>query len=101
MITDDINHDGHLNVMLVGNSYGADVVTGRYAAHTGWVMTGDGQGNFRAMPHQASDFFADGDCQDIAQVTSVQGDVLYVISQHNGRLLAFAPYENRTAATAE
>ena len=89
LATGDVNQDGHLDLLLVGNSYAPDVVTGRYDALVGKVLVGDGRGNFSPLDQQRSGFFADGDCQSIVGVSLGQGDTLYVVSQHNDRLVAF------------
>ena len=85
----DVTNDGFPDILLVGNSYASDVVTGRYDALVGLVLVGDGQGRFSPLAHQNSGLFADGDCQDIARVSWAHGGTLYVVSKHNDRLMTF------------
>src|SRR5690606_9121716 len=40
MATGDVNHDGNLDVIMVGNNYGNEVFAGRYDAFTGSVLVG-------------------------------------------------------------
>ena len=95
MTAEDVNNDGYLDLLLVGNSYAPDVVTGRYDALVGGVLTGDGQGKFSLVSPQISGFFADGDCRGIISLASVAGK-LYVVSQHHDQLQAFT-YQSEQA----
>ena len=38
MVTEDINHDGSLDLMIVGNDYGTEVSSGRFDACNGLVL---------------------------------------------------------------
>ena len=42
----DINKDGHPDLIIAGNMYGAEVETSRYDASIGLVLLGDGQMSF-------------------------------------------------------
>lgn len=42
----DINQDGHLDIMYVGNNYANEVFMGRYDASNGGVLLGNGKGKF-------------------------------------------------------
>lgn len=61
----DINKDGNLDVLAVGNLYQAEVETVRYDAGTGLCLLGDGKGGFEAIPTNKSKFFANKDARDI------------------------------------
>ena len=45
----DVNHDGHLDIVLAGNMYNSEVETPRNDAGYGLCMSGDGKGNFKAL----------------------------------------------------
>ena len=62
----DINKDGNLDAILVGNLYGAEVETVRYDAGTGLCLIGDGTGNFSALTIRESGFFAPHDARHVA-----------------------------------
>ena len=65
----DINNDGHLDVVGVGNNYAAEVETVRYDAGTGLVLMGDGTGNFTPKRGIETGFHSDNDDKDITVIT--------------------------------
>ncbi len=46
----DVNSDGFTDIILAGNEYQANVMTGRYDASYGLLLTGNGKGQFNPMP---------------------------------------------------
>lgn len=62
----DINQDGTLDAILVGNLHGAEVETVRYDAGTGLCLLGDGAGHFRSLTVQESGLYAPHDARRIA-----------------------------------
>jgi hypothetical protein len=83
----DINQDGNLDVLLIGNSFTTDVMAGRYDASFGSCLLGDGKGNFIADSH--SGFFVEGDGKALVQLTTKQGKPLFLATRNNNTLLAF------------
>jgi hypothetical protein len=53
MLTGDYDGDGHLDVLLTGNSYATEASTGRYDAMSGLLLKGDGKGNFKILNSNA------------------------------------------------
>lgn len=54
ILSDDINKDGNLDIILLGNMYGFEVETPRQDAGYGLYLKGDGKGNFEpVMPYQS------------------------------------------------
>jgi hypothetical protein len=88
MITDDINADGNLDVIMVGNDFGNEVFFGRYDAFTGLVLLGNGKGSFTVMPSSRSGFLVTGDAKSLARLSSVKGDV-YIATQNRDSLKVF------------
>ncbi len=80
----DLNRDGHLDAVVVGNDFSAEPVGGRYDASTGFVLLGDGKGGFLPELFDTSGFLADGDCRDLVLV----GDRHLVVSR-NSNVLKF------------
>jgi enediyne biosynthesis protein E4 len=91
MITDDINADGYLDVLITGNDYGNEVFSGRYDAHTGTVLLGDGKGGFSILSSAASGFFVDGDAK--ALVRLAEATPVYIAAQNTDSLLVFEANE--------
>lgn len=65
ILVKDINKDGNLDLITVGNMYNTEFETIRYDASNGSVLSGDGKGNFRAMPFPESGLFAPFDAKDM------------------------------------
>jgi len=89
VLAEDVNLDGNLDFVAVGNSYAPEVVMGRCDAFIGLVMLGDGKGNFNAMPAGQSGFFVNGDAKSIAQLKAADGTSLTMVTQNNDSLKVF------------
>ena len=89
MITDDYNHDGNQDVLMVGNMYATEVNTGRYDASLGLYLQGDGHGNF--YPTKAIDcgFFADDDAKGMAKLIAGDGDAILVVGNNSGPIKTY------------
>lgn len=89
VFTKDVNQDGNLDFIAVGNSYAPEVTTGRCDAFIGLVMLGDGKGNFNALPSTQSGFFVNGDAKSIAQLKAANGSLLTMVTQNNDSIKVF------------
>ncbi len=88
IITDDFDHDGNLDALLVGNSYSTEVSTGRYDAFIGVYLRGDGNGNFVVVPVNKSGFFVDGDAKGLAALRLNNGQQVILAANNSGNLKA-------------
>ncbi len=88
MLVDDLDRDGHLDVLAVGNAYDTESVAGQYDALTGLLLKGDGRGGFRPLLFPQSGFLADGNCKSIVRVKGKKNPQ-YVVSANNAPLLVF------------
>lgn len=95
IVTDDVNGDGYLDVMMIGNDYGNEIFVGRLDAHVGLVLLGNGKGEFTPMNVRESGFLVPGDGKALVKLNSADQSPLYVASQNRGELLAF----QRTSST--
>jgi enediyne biosynthesis protein E4 len=91
LLPTDVDHDGDLDLLAVGNDYSTEVLTGRYDACSGVCLLGDGRGGFAAAAPARSGLWAPGDARALAQLRTAQGQPLVLASQNQGPLLAFAP----------
>jgi enediyne biosynthesis protein E4 len=89
MVTDDVNGDGNLDVVMVGNDYGNEVFVGRYDAFTGLVLLGDGQGKFNVMPSAKSGFYVKGDAKALAKIYNAKGEEMIIATQNRDSLNIF------------
>lgn len=85
----DVNNDGHLDLLMVGNNYSGDAAVGNYDAMIGVCLIGDGNGNFKSMGVNNSGFFVDTDAKDIKTLTSSDGKKVILVSSNSGSLKAF------------
>ena len=88
MIT-DLDEDGNLDILSVGNSYACEVLSGYYDAGIGNFLRGDGKGNFKAVPVTQSGFFVDGDAKAMAKLISKEGKELLLVTQNRDSLKVF------------
>ena len=86
LLTNDVNADGHLDIMGVGAIYDAEVETIRYDSNYGYVLLGDGKGNFSYSKEY--DPFIDRDSKDMAQIT-INGKSHYIVVSNNAPLEIF------------
>jgi hypothetical protein len=85
-VTNDFNNDGFLDIMGVGAIYDAEVETIRYDSNYGYVLLGDGKGNF--VYSKKYDPFIDSDSKDIAEI-NIKGKAHYIVVSNNAPLEIF------------
>jgi len=88
MLTGDYNNDGHLDVLLTGNSYETEVSTGAYDALTGILLAGDGRGNFSVLDASTTGFKVDGDAKGMAQLYTASNNGVVLTAINNAPLKA-------------
>jgi len=85
----DVNNDGNLDILSIGNSYASEVLTGYYDAGIGNYLLGDGRGNFNARPVSESGYFVDGDSKALATLVNANGEQLFIATQNRDSLKIF------------
>jgi hypothetical protein len=90
MLSEDINDDGNLDVLLVGNDYGNEVFIGRYDALKGMVLLGNGAGKFEAAPCSKTGFYVGGDAKGLAKLYRVNGEELFIATQNLDSLKVYS-----------
>ncbi len=91
MVSSDVDGDGHLDVLLVGNDYGNEVFSGRLDALTGLWLKGNGKGEFTAVGSHESGFSVLGDGKALVKMARGNDAPLYLASQNRGELKVFRP----------
>ena len=89
MVSDDVDGDGNLDLLLVGNDYGIEPISGRHDAFLGLCLTGDGQGTFTSRSVAESGFFVPGDAKGLATVHTAKDEDVWVATQNQDSLLVF------------
>lgn len=85
----DVNLDGHLDILMVGNDYGNEVFSGRYDACTGLVLMGNGNGGFQVLPAVKSGFKVDGDAKALVTLRDASGREKFIATQNLDSLRIF------------
>lgn len=88
ILIEDLNQDQHLDLILVGNMYHAEIETVRYDAGRGTVLLGNGKGDFEALSPNESGLFAWDNVKFIRKINH-QNAEHYLMTVNNGKLLAF------------
>jgi hypothetical protein len=86
---EDVNGDGHLDVLLAGNFHGAPPNLGRMDASHGVVLRGDGTGRFSAVPTRESGFSVTGEAREIKTITTTAHGPLVLVAKNDGPVQVF------------
>lgn len=89
LILADIDTDGNLDILGVGNDFGNETFIGRYDALNGLFLKGNGKGSFETVPYNTSGLLAPKDAKTIAEVKCATGGSYYFITQNREKLLVF------------
>lgn len=82
LVVDDVNADGNLDVIMVGNDFGNEVFVGRYDAFAGAVLLGNGKAKFEILSSSKSGFKVSSDAKSLAKVFLTQGQEALVATQN-------------------
>jgi hypothetical protein len=89
ILCNDFNNDGHTDLLLAGNEYQVEVMTGRYDASYGLLLMGDGKSAFKPMLPTESDFITSGDVKNMKLLTSPKLGKLVLVAVNGDSLQAF------------
>ena len=85
IVAHDLDGDGREDLLLAGNEYQAEVMTGRYDASYGLFLKGKGGGSFVPVPGP----FIKGDVKDLKLIKGGKGDDLILAGINNERMRVF------------
>lgn len=94
MKAEDINQDGNLDLLMVGNDYGNEVFMGRMDAFYGLYMQGDGKGNFKPVSLPQSGFIVPKDGKALVSLFDKNGNQMFLASQNRDKLKCFVVSED-------
>ena len=84
---DDVNGDGNIDFLAIGNLFETQTDLGRYDGGNGLVMLGDGKGGFKSSPQ--SGYVVPGAGRDIKVLKDYKKRKIYLTSRNNQSVKAF------------
>lgn len=87
----DANADGHMDLFLAGNLYGAEAETPRYDAGMGLLLRGDGKGGLSATTPSESGISVPFDARHLVAINIAGRGPCLLAVNNNGPLSVFAP----------
>lgn len=89
IVCDDIDGDGYPDLLLAGNEYQADVITGRYDASYGCFLKGGKDKKFQSVLSTSSGFIVDGDVKDMVLLPVSKNEKRLLVAINNDSLRVF------------
>ena len=89
ILCDDFDNDGVKDLLLAGNEYQTEVMTGRYDASYGLFLKGNNKKQFTPVSTVKSGFFIKGDVKDMAVITIAGNERCVLVAVNNEQLRVF------------
>lgn len=89
IICDDLDNDGFKDLLLAGNEYQAEVMTGRYDASYGCFLRGSSNKSFTSVPPATSGFILNGDVKDMSLIRLSNGEKMVIAAVNNDYMRVF------------
>jgi hypothetical protein len=87
----DFDKNGALDVLLVGNDYGMELLQGRADAFNGLVLKNMGSQGFKPLTLEESHFYVPNDAKSLTRVAIGTQKELILASQNKGAFKVFVP----------
>ncbi|MDJ1472703.1 VCBS repeat-containing protein [Xanthocytophaga flava] len=95
LLTNDVNNDGNLDILAVGNDYSRETLSGWMDAGTGLYLQGDGKGNFTPAKITETGFQVDGDAKALTQIVVSTNKRLVIATQNQDSVKVFEHPQNK------
>ncbi|HEX5025870.1 MAG TPA: VCBS repeat-containing protein [Agriterribacter sp.] len=89
IICDDLDNDGFKDLLLAGNEYQAEVITGRYDASYGCFLRGNSNKSFTPVPPVKSGLILNGDVKDMSLIHLSNGKKILLAAVNDDSLRVF------------
>lgn len=73
ILAEDLDEDGHVDILLGGNFFGVKPEMGRYDASYSVFYKGNGKGEFRFIPNKETGIYIKGEVRDLATFRTKSG----------------------------
>jgi enediyne biosynthesis protein E4 len=94
MMPYDYDNDGLLDVVMVGNDYGMELLQGRADGFNGLILKNIGMGQFKPIELNESGFYVPNDARALSKVRLANNKELILATQNRGELKIFAPNQS-------
>lgn len=95
ILVDDFDNDGYKDLLLAGNEYQTEVMTGRYDASYGLLLKGTGNKDFQPVSPVKSGFIIKGDIKDMSLLQLANGEKVILAAVNNDSLRVFRINNNK------
>jgi hypothetical protein len=95
ILCNDFDGDGHIDLLLAGNEYQTEVMTGRYDASYGLLLRGDGKSGFTPVTPSVSGFITNGDVKNMKLLTTPKKGSLVLVGVNGDSLQTFRVEKNK------
>jgi len=89
IVCEDLDGDGIKDILLAGNEYQTEVLTGRYDASYGCFLKGMDNKNFKYVSPSVSGFFINGDVKNMKLITNAKKEKLILVGVNDDSLKVF------------
>jgi len=89
MLPYDLDQDGLLDLLMVGNDYGMELLQGRADGFYGLALRNEGGGRWAPMDRSKSGFFVPGDARALTRLQRADQRSLLLASQHSDALRSY------------
>jgi hypothetical protein len=88
IVCTDADGDGNIDLLLAGNEYQTEIMTGRYDASYGLLLKGDGKGHFNPVSPASSGLIIDGDVKDLKLIFTGKKEKILLAAINDNKLKA-------------
>jgi hypothetical protein len=89
ILCEDIDNDGFKDLLLAGNEYQTEVMTGRYDASYGCFLRGSADKKYISVPPVKTGFILNGDVKDLSMIRLANGMRIVLAAVNNDSLRVF------------
>jgi hypothetical protein len=90
-IAEDLDGDGHVDLITGGNLYSVIPMLGRYDASYGLMLRGTGDGHFSAVDPSVSGIRIEGEVRDLKVLRGPRGARFIVVARNNANVEILRP----------
>jgi hypothetical protein len=89
IVSEDLNEDGRIDLIMAGNLYGSEVETPRNDASYGNILLQSENNEFNVTPAIETSFFGEGDVKSIQPISIGNKYKAYIVGQNSGYIKVF------------